>query len=146
MPDETKETLQDEAIKHGLDEKGQKLYGLVDETVQLFKSRIDNGELTPWDVAEALAVTLSGTIVSIVPPPQLKAVQREADSISQYLVKRFDEKSAKKKYMFASQLLGSAKFASYIVAHGARMLDSRTAQGKKIAEEQLKDLLKDEEN
>lgn len=134
----------DESIKEQLDEQGQKLYGLVDEIVQLFKSRIDSGELQAIEVSEAISVALTGSVMALIPPHLIPTAKREADSISNYLLKNFNAKSKKKNYMFGSQLLGATRFTSYIVSYGAMRLREIREQGAKIAEEKLKEMVPEE--
>lgn len=123
----------------------QKLYGLVDEVVALFRPRIDSGELKPWEVMEALSVAASGMVISMVPPHKVKLAEKEADSLSRYILKNLDTKSNKKKYMFVSQLLGAAKMSTYVMAHGARVMETYNTQAQNTGAEQLEKLLKENE-
>lgn len=142
----TEETLQDLAQEEvQFDEAGQKVYGLVQEVVDLFKERMGSGELTPYEVAEALAISLSGTIYSVVPPKNQKIVQREAESLTRKTLKTFDQQVQKKNMMFASQLLGAAKVSSYVVSHGNRVLEEYrkgAAQAAEQAKAELEEKMK----
>lgn len=138
--DQIAESLQDAAQEEvTLDANGQKIYGLVQEISDVFKGRIASGEVSPYDVAEALAIALSGTIYSTVPPQKHGLVQREAESLTRKVLKAFDHQVQKKNYMFASQLLGAAKSASYVMSHGNNILkkyqEGQAEAGRKAAEE-----------
>lgn len=143
--EQAQENVQDVAPEH-THPHNQKLYDLVDEILEVVKPRLNSGELSPWEVMEALSVATSGMVISLVPPKELNAAQREADSLSRYMLKQFDTKSNKKKMMFVSQLLGASKMTSYVMAHGARMMETYNMQAKKAGAQQLKELLKDEQN
>lgn len=135
MSEETLTTPSAQDVAPELDARGQKLYGLVDEMVQLFKPRIESGELSPFEVAEAVSVMLSGTIVSVVPPSHLKRVQIEAEALSNYLLKQFDAKARKKNYMFIAQVLGAAKFATYVAGEGVSAITKYEQAGLEKAEQ-----------
>jgi hypothetical protein len=96
----------------------EKLYGLVEEIVQLFKPRVQSGEITTYELGEALAVSLSGTIISAIPEAKLAKIQKEATHISDYVLKNFEARVNKRNYGFASQLLGAAQFSTRVSSYG----------------------------
>jgi len=111
----------------------RKIYDLVDEMVTLFRPRIESGELTPYEVVEAMGITLTGTIISIVPEAHLKQVEREAESLYNYVLKNFDGRVHKRNYTFVSQLLGATRFASSVVNHGSAMIRQYKEQAEQMA-------------
>lgn len=139
-PELQSEEVQDQAPE--IDEHSQAMMKLVEEVVDLFKPRIASGELTPYEVAEALAVSLTGTIYSIVPPEKQKTIQREAESITRKMLKAFDRQVQKKDSMFASQMLAAAKSSSYVVSHGNRILSDFRKEAAKEAEAKIDELAK----
>jgi hypothetical protein len=127
-----------------LDEHSQNMMKLVEEIVDTFRPRVSSGELTPYQVAEALAVALTGTIYSIVPPNRQKVAQTEAESITRKCLKAFDNQVQKKNPMFASQLLGAAKVASYVVSHGNRVISDYHKNAVEAAQKTMDELPKSE--
>lgn len=101
-----------------MSESEEKLYGLVEEIVELFKPRLQAGEITIYELGEALAVSLSGTMISSVPEERLPQIQKEAKHLSDYVLKTFEARVNKRNYGFASQLLGAAQFATRVSSYG----------------------------
>lgn len=136
---EVVENGQDEAVLDedvaGLDEAGQKVYGLVKEITELFKARIQDGELSPYEVAEAISIALSGTIYSTLPPERLPQVQKESDYLLNRTMGTFHKQSESKKMLLGSQLLASAKMTSYVMSHAHNIVKNYES-GKTAAAEQ----------
>lgn len=128
-----------------LDEHSQQMMKLVEEIVDTFKPRIANGELTPYEVAEALSISLTGTLFSIVPPNKQKVTQTEAEAITRKMLKTFDQQAQKRRPMFVSQMLAGAKVASYIVSHGNRVIGQYREEAAKAVETSFQELDKVQE-
>ena len=141
--DMIEETVQNEAKiqdETQMPEEQQKVLALVQEVVDVFTPRVKEGELTPYEVAEALAIALSGTIYSVVPKHLQKQVQIEAEKLTRKTLKSFEHQIQKTNPMFVAQLLGAGKIASYVVSHGNKIIQLHAEKRKQAAEETVKEL------
>ncbi|MNY03149.1 hypothetical protein D3C86_1357530 [compost metagenome] len=102
----------------------QRIYGYVKEVIELFRPRVEAGELNEYQVAEILSIAMTGTIISTVPPQLMDVINRETDSLVNYMYKQYKGKVQKKNPTFGAQVLAPVRMASYLVSEANRTVDS----------------------
>lgn len=115
-------------------EDGQRTYELVKEIMELFEDRLKTGKITPLELSEALALSATSSVMSMLPPESREEATRQSDKLVEDIMKNYEQKTRKRKnYFYISQLLAPVRFATYILTQGKTTYESAVRKATSAA-------------